>query len=272
MDESSTCVDALGESEQLVDPHEYAAVVQSMGDSVQRRKRKRRATAVDGSKIERKWMEQGYTYWVCPPGDRNNVAFHVDSTETAKHWNSVRYTHAILYFAWRHLYWMRVAGASATDAVVLPMHVLAARIIHNLESFSRWLSSPISSHVVVFETLVAMSRGPGSGIRFCAIQASLDSQDSASERALFGDGLGVYFDKDVGDKIHYGLRTRQADDLLSSMHAMHEACFSLMMDRQVVQLFKLDGHFTSTTGASIDKPNNASGDDAQTLSLVAEKK
>jgi hypothetical protein len=158
----------------------------------------------------------------------------------------VPYPQVIMYLAWRHLYWVN------SDGITLPMHILAHKIIDNLESFSPILQTKIDTHTIVFETLIALSKCKGA-IHFCALESMDTSKEylESNERSkhnLLGDGLGVFFDSDIGRDIYDALFRRRTDikqSYIEQLIPIHDACFQAMVDKEAIALFKRPGNINS---------------------------
>lgn len=171
---------------------------------------------------------------------------------------NVGYVQAIMYFAWRHLYWTAVVSGDSSKSVkqqqqlysttfdsersvVLPLHVLVMKIMYNLDSIAHIMRTRVENHVVIIEALVAMTR-KGGAIRFCALDDVVSSTEHDGEHAMIGRGLGVFFDAALGSKIFDAFYERCPIDTKSSfiiekLLPVHMACSQAMIGKEVDLLF-----------------------------------
>jgi len=201
----------------------------------------------DEERHARELMESAAHYWV--PSDPHSVFRLAGFRDVPR---SIRPTHAILYFAWHHLFWR----APRTPRV-MPLSRLAQLVIHNLESCAQVLRAAVDTHTVVFDALIAMARGKGA-LRFCMLAADGPpppgtSAMHRSRSALLGDGLGVYFDPETGMHIYDALYRRRADvngTYVEHLLPIHTACFQEMVAREAAALFKRTEDITAAAAGA----------------------
>jgi hypothetical protein len=161
----------------------------------------------------------------------------------------IPYTQVILYLTWKHLYWVK--SKEYSHGIVLPMHILAYRIIENIESLSPILQTQVESHTIIFETLIALAKGKGA-IHFCVLDSTRDTKEmnpkEKSKHDLLGDGLGVFFDLEMGKLIYDAMFRRRVDikqSYIEQLIPIHDACFQAMVDKEAIALFKQFGNINS---------------------------
>jgi len=153
----------------------------------------------------------------------------------------IKSNHAVLYFAWRHLFWTK-----PFKHVVLPMHSLVNKILSNMKTIQDTLQDDYISAHVVRTILVSMSKGKRGCIRLCMItlptprkkrRKTQESLLAASKRDLLGDSVGVYFDPDVGKDI-YDVLHHRVDPIgikgsyISDIYPIHDTCLRYMLKRE----------------------------------------
>ena len=200
-----------------------------------------------------KLSEIASTSTYAPKSDKNywftGEVYQLD-TGLSRSLNSIDFTHAILYFAWRHLYWTQVVdpdgGSSQSLGLgrILPFRTLVKRSVSNMESIQSGVLQPVNSHLVIVEALIAMTRSKGA-LRFCRLET--EAEEDNSYASLFGVGLGVFFDKKCAKMMHQGLCNRdskkptiESDKMpfIEGLRPIHHMCIQKMVEREVEALFE----------------------------------